>query len=993
MKNITLMIILLTNSLLAQKYFDDLIPPYQSQVWGNNSDYSFELNAISRNSWDPLHEWGTDLDEGSNFVISRNDTCIFSNENMLDIYDFTSPTDPHYITSVQLQGWTSWGSLEIRDNYLYVCNGGFGLEIIDITNLNNPIPIAHYENYGRPYSIAFLGDTAFVASRQAGLRVLDISDISNPTEVDSFYLDDNGDYYIDYYIDAVTIVDGKPVIGDRGGNIMVLDFSGDTVSVVSEINIEGLDYHWRLKSDGTTLYSLSYYYGLSTFDLSDLSSIALMDTLSWDPGGNVWGFDIAEDYAYIPRYENFQIINISNPNSLVLENTIQHSTLTDQDVHIDGNHAYITNSGGITAFDIASTSSVLELGSVNNYDGGAQDIAISPANHLYVDDSGFEAIRVFDLNDPTNMQELSLIPTGEWSDDNWGVDDHMIAAGNYLFYAHRNNDSTFVRIFDVSDPSGPIYISTYETPFTNLKEINLYEDNLILYGLTEINTYGFEILDITNPNDPLERSLIQLEHSHDIYHEGIDMALDGDTLISVMHCYHNGSYLYTIDFISITDPDNPEILSQDIQIPGDFFALYTELAKLDDKLYISSSNQGGMTVVDVADIQNCTVDTVYSDLRAFSTLIDTTGMDVLYTGRTKLQALSISNEMFPMAVTDEYSNVVYDIELNNEFIIISLENAGLRIFDKITGIVPIVDVSNDTIPEDSLAMISIVDITESIVTVITSSDPPYVEGSFDASEMVLTLIPDQDWYGDAQILIQAYNEIHSDTATNSFTLTVLPVNDAPFIDSLLTPTVSDTFSTHLESDHDIPFSWVGGDVDEDDILFKLTIELEFFGNTYTDIYEDITDTIFTLPANNLDPLLGGLNIDETILTWYIEVADTQYVIVSTVGEFVVTREQLSTQNNTPIPDVFALHQNYPNPFNPTTQIKYDLPEVAMVSITIYDAMGRQVKSLVNTTQSAGYRSIQWNATNNTGQPVSAGLYLYTIQTGDYTQTKKMVLLK
>ena len=94
-----------------------------------------------------------------------------------------------------------------------------------------------------------------------------------------------------------------------------------------------------------------------------------------------------------------------------------------------------------------------------------------------------------------------------------------------------------------------------------------------------------------------------------------------------------------------------------------------------------------------------------------------------------------------------------------------------------------------------------------------------------------------------------------------------------------------------------------------------------------------------------------------------------------------------------IPEVFALHQNYPNPFNPTTQIKYDLPEDAMVSITIYDAMGRRVKSLVNTTQSAGYRSIQWNATNSLGEPVSAGMYIYMIQAGKFRQTKKMVLLK
>ena len=94
-----------------------------------------------------------------------------------------------------------------------------------------------------------------------------------------------------------------------------------------------------------------------------------------------------------------------------------------------------------------------------------------------------------------------------------------------------------------------------------------------------------------------------------------------------------------------------------------------------------------------------------------------------------------------------------------------------------------------------------------------------------------------------------------------------------------------------------------------------------------------------------------------------------------------------------IPDVFALHQNYPNPFNPVTTLRYDLPEDAMVNITIYDMMGRQVSTLVSSQQTAGYKSVKWNATNNKGSPVSAGLYLYTIQAGEFRQTKKMVLLK
>ena len=90
---------------------------------------------------------------------------------------------------------------------------------------------------------------------------------------------------------------------------------------------------------------------------------------------------------------------------------------------------------------------------------------------------------------------------------------------------------------------------------------------------------------------------------------------------------------------------------------------------------------------------------------------------------------------------------------------------------------------------------------------------------------------------------------------------------------------------------------------------------------------------------------------------------------------------------------YKIHQNYPNPFNPVTILRYDLPEDAIVSITIYDMMGRQVKTLINGFQTSGYKTIQWNATNNIGQQVSAGLYLYTIQAGKFRQTKKMVLLK
>ena len=93
------------------------------------------------------------------------------------------------------------------------------------------------------------------------------------------------------------------------------------------------------------------------------------------------------------------------------------------------------------------------------------------------------------------------------------------------------------------------------------------------------------------------------------------------------------------------------------------------------------------------------------------------------------------------------------------------------------------------------------------------------------------------------------------------------------------------------------------------------------------------------------------------------------------------------------PVTYNLYNAYPNPFNPITTLRYELPEDAIVNITIYDMMGRQVKTLVNGSQTAGYRTIQWNATNDEDKPVSAGLYLYTIQAGKFRQAKKMVVLK
>ena len=94
-----------------------------------------------------------------------------------------------------------------------------------------------------------------------------------------------------------------------------------------------------------------------------------------------------------------------------------------------------------------------------------------------------------------------------------------------------------------------------------------------------------------------------------------------------------------------------------------------------------------------------------------------------------------------------------------------------------------------------------------------------------------------------------------------------------------------------------------------------------------------------------------------------------------------------------VPAVFALHQNYPNPFNPVTEIQFDVPTESHVTLTIYNIMGQEVRTLSNSTLEAGFHSIRWDGTNESGELISTGVYFYRLTSPSFTSTKKMLMVK
>ena len=115
----------------------------------------------------------------------------------------------------------------------------------------------------------------------------------------------------------------------------------------------------------------------------------------------------------------------------------------------------------------------------------------------------------------------------------------------------------------------------------------------------------------------------------------------------------------------------------------------------------------------------------------------------------------------------------------------------------------------------------------------------------------------------------------------------------------------------------------------------------------------------------------------------------------TFGEEVQSEEffKKRADGNFAIPDQYELTQNHPNPFNPVTTIRYGLPKDSKVKINIYNLKGQLVKTLVNQSKSAGYYTVNWNIKDNAREEIAAGIYLYQIVTPEFTNTKKLVVMK
>jgi hypothetical protein len=270
--------------------------------------------------------------------------------------------------------------------------------------------------------------------------------------------------------------------------------------------------------------------------------------------------------------------------------------------------------------------------------------------------------------------------------------------------------------------------------------------------------------------------------------------------------------------------------------------------------------------------------------------------------------------------------------------------------------------------------------------------------------------------------IRAYKS--TDPSVSGQTAPFEVLNHAPNAFALTAPPDHEIIKLQLSSSQE-QFSWVKA-VPQDpytDIQVSRFDTRKYTDDVnYTIVYVDSvsltravkfeSDNVGNLPtytttqgqlANLIETISGQTTQKDYQVVWYVEATDGLYKTLSSPpnadpnqrpGHYLyIIKDGILDVPTADVPKSFELGQNYPNPFNPTTTISYSLPKSTPVSLVVYDLLGTPVKTLVNETKEAGTYRVTWDASNDLGQQVPSGNYIFKVVAGDFTQTRKMTLLK
>lgn len=680
---------------------------------------------------------------------------------------------------------------------------------------------------------------------------------------------------------------------------------------------------------------------------------------NWTEG--VYDVRTANDYTYLAcGYEGLRILDTSNPAAV---REVGHLVYTEAVcLAIYGNYLYLgVYPSGIRVFDISNPEAVVDLGEIAVT--GARVIRIHD-DYAYVCNYG--DMYILSLANPASPIQVWESPELIYAAD-VALQDNM---------AYIACESRGLKVLDVTDPSSPAVVDSFGTTheFQGIAVSGNYAYVAAFDG-------GFEVIDLTT---------MQLASEIDTLVFGFDVSVDGDYAY-----YSYGDPDCPLAIIDISDPVNPQITS--IYYPPEDIWNFT---LVDDKVYVAD-NCHGLRVVDVSDQFEPFETFTYNDYGHDAKVKVYNDLAIL-TQDYRFQIIDISDLANPVELGFyDMTWAVQEAEIvGSTAFLVQTANPVLTAIDLESP--DLFDVIGTLSVESNFAVSNMeiydhyafLDYVRGIL-IVDIADPANMQevGMIDEPSGIMLF----DICG-SHLYYQACNH----------QVKLIDISD-PFNPITLATDSQFHYMTQMEATEDRFYaSWnryvyVYDMSDLDNWVPRDTMELLDAGRSLADL--EIRDQY--LYATSWDDGFRVFDITDISSPQLVAYSDTPgytrglclldnvaiIADMTNLGFYDISSITGIDDNAVNIPQQFALLANYPNPFNSSTNIRFEMPSGGIVQISVYDALGRQVKDLADYRAEAGNHVINWDGTDGSGQTVASGRYYIRATAEGQVQSLPVTFLK
>lgn len=710
-----------------------------------------------------------------------------------------------------------------------------------------------------------------------------------------------------------------------------------TVLISTSINSQEIfpigSTHWSgyrcILAENDYLYCGSLS-GMMIMDISDNTSPSPLSRIYIN--GGIYQIATVNNFAFAHNYSSqFKIFDVSDKCNPYQIGTYSVSTQVRR-FYIQNQYAYLRTSSSVEIVDISNPGNPHLVGSYGPLSNTFNSSIFVLNQYIYVGDGNF--LKILDASNIANPVFITSIQLP-------GMNVAIHTEGQFLYAGWTYSDEYIqilgIKIYDISTINNPIFLGEYT-------ENSFWRDAIILDGnylyFASESPSGLRILDISNPSSP------QLTGTYGgPWIRGISK--DGSFVYLATDRY--GPYI-----IDVSNPGNP-ILTGTYEIEaGDPFRIFIE----NNYAYVSTI--GGPSG-----------------------------------GHYFFQIIDIENPYYPEVISNiEIPWIGYGIYVSGSYAYIVEGEYGLQIIDVST-------------PEDPYS-IGFIDTPDLALDVAVSGGYAYV-ADFDSGLQVIDIDPNGGmgiignvWTGAAAGGVAVIDDFAFVTEGSAY-IRVVNIHTPSF------PFLTSSFT--YGNNPDVLLVRVFGDLAVASLADKIWIlDISFpirpsflssypaywsrgrasiYGNIVAVLEHDYLSVLdISSPSN--PTLIGEHSFSPGGSHFYDVFCNNNIVMSAGIYALAIYNVQLTeiSENHIPLPSSVKLNPNYPNPFNATTTVKYALPDAGPVKIEIYDLLGRMVETLVDEEKQAGRHQVVWDASG-----YSSGVYFYRIETGDFTDTKKMILLR